>query len=217
MLKEYFNKNNNREGHNYIDIITKMTSNFLSQIGRDYATSIELFSKILDRRDSYTHHHSRSVSKYAVHISEKMGLSAKDRNIVEHASLLHDIGKMGVDMSILQKKGKLTKAEWEKVRIHTRLGADIVNGIRFLQDLVPTVLHHHERFGGGGYPYPELKNGDIPLTARIVTCADAYDAMTSDRAYRKALPRDEAIKELKTCSGTQFDPAVVSAFLTIVG
>ena len=200
----------------YIELITKVTSKFLTQIDRDYSASVELLSRILDRRDSYTHNHSKNVSKYAVTVSEKMGLSAKEKNLVKHASLLHDIGKMGIDMSILKKKGKLTRAEWKEIRVHTRIGAEIVKKIRFLSDLGPTVLHHHERFGGGGYPYPDLQNGDIPLTSRIITCVDAYDAMISDRAYRKALPKEKAIDELQTHSGTQFDPEVVEVLLDVI-
>jgi putative nucleotidyltransferase with HDIG domain len=201
----------------YIELMTRVTNKFLTQIDREYSSSVELLSRILDRRDSYTHNHSKNVSKLAVSIAEKLGLPAKEKNKVKYASLLHDIGKMGIDMSILKKKGKLTKSEWKEIRVHTRIGAEIVGKIRFLSDLVPTVLHHHERFSGGGYPYPELKNEDIPLTARIVTCTDAFDAMTSDRAYRKALSKEKALEELRSCSGTQFDPDVVSVLIKIVG
>ncbi|PIU42190.1 MAG: hypothetical protein COS99_01625 [Candidatus Omnitrophica bacterium CG07_land_8_20_14_0_80_42_15] len=207
---------NDNKKKDYIELITKVTNRFITQFDRDYHASLELLSKILDRRDSYTHSHSKNVSKYAGAISKKMGLSAKEKDIVKHSSLLHDIGKMSIDMSILQKKGKLTKEEWSEIRTHTHSGAEIVSRIKSLKDLAPTVLHHHERYGGGGYPFPEMKNGEIPLSARIVTCADAYDAMTSDRVYRKALPKEKAIEELKGCSGTQFDPEIVKAFLLVL-
>lgn len=200
----------------YIELITKVTSKFLTQFDRDYLSSVELLSKILDKRDSYTHGHSRNVSKYAIAVSEKMNLPLKKRNTVKYAAFLHDIGKMGIDMSILQKKGKLTKAEWKEIRVHTRIGAEIVGKIKSLCDLVPTVLHHHARFSGGGYPNPDLKSNDIPLTARIVSCADAYDAMRSNRAYRKALPKEKAVDELLRCSGTQFDPDVVKTLLEVI-
>jgi len=200
----------------YLELMVRVTNKFLNQFDRDYTTSVELLSKILDRRDSYTHSHSKNVSRYAVSISKKLSLSTEDRDIVRYASLLHDIGKMGIDMKILQKRTRLTKEEWKEIRVHTRYGAEIIGKIKTLKDLVPTVLHHHARFGGGGYPYPDLKQEEIPLTARIITCADAYDAMTSDRAYRRALPKRKAVAELKACSGTQFDPEIVSVLLEIV-
>jgi putative nucleotidyltransferase with HDIG domain len=205
-----------KKKRNYIELITKVTKRFLTDSQRDYGTSVHLLSRILDKRDSYTHSHSKNVSHYAIAISERLELSTREKNVVKYSALLHDIGKMGIDMSILKKKGKLTRTEWKQIRVHTRIGAEIVGNIRFLKDLVPTVLHHHERFEGGGYPYPELKSDDIPLTARIVTCADAYDAMTSDRAYRKALPRRQAVTELRACAGSQFDPVVVDVMLEVI-
>jgi len=200
----------------YIDLITKVTRRFLAQFDRDHVTSVELLSKILDKRDSYTHNHSRNVSRYAIAVSEQIGLSGKEKTIVKYASLLHDVGKMGIDMSILQKKGSLTQKEWKEVKVHTRIGAGIVEKIRPLTEIGPTVLHHHERFGGGGYPDPGMKDGEIPLTARIITCADAYDAMRSNRSYRNALPKEKAIGELVSCSGTQFDPDIVKVLLGII-
>ena len=215
-MKKQARKPHSGKKEDYVELITKVTTRFLTQFDRNFFTSIELLSKILDKRDRYTHSHSRNVAKYSVAIAERMGLSSKEKEVVRYASLLHDVGKMGIDMSILQKKGKLTGTEWKEVKIHTRIGAEIASKIKSLTDIVPTILHHHERYGGGGYPNPDLKNNDIPLTARIVTCADAYDAMRSDRTYRKALPREEAIDELVSCSGTQFDPDIVNILLSVI-
>jgi len=200
----------------YIELITRVTNKFLGQFDRSYSVSVELLSKILDKRDRYAHHHSRNVSKYSIAISERMALSPKEKEIVRYASLLHDVGKMGIDVNILQKKGSLTRTEWKEIRIHTNIGAQIVSKVKSLTNIAPTVLHHHERFGGGGYPNPDMKNGDIPLTARIVTCADAYDAMRSDRSYRKAMPKEKVVDELVSCSGTQFDPEIVRVLLEVI-
>jgi len=212
--KKTSGKKNKKE--DYFDLITKVTKRFLTQFDRSHFASCELLSKILDKRDSYTHNHSRNVAKYSIAVSERMGLSSKDKDIVRYASLLHDVGKMGIDMSILQKKGRLTRIEWEEIRVHTHLGAEIVAKVKQLTDIASTVLHHHERFGGGGYPNPDMKNNDIPLTARIVACADAYDAMRSNRSYRKAMPRKKALDELVSCSGTQFDPEIVKVLLQVI-
>lgn len=215
-MKKQGRKSHSGKKEDYIGFITKVTTRFLTQFDRNFFTSIELLTKILDKRDRYTHNHSRNVAKYSIAVAERMGLSSKEKEVVRYASLLHDVGKMGIDMSILQKKGKLTRTEWKEVKIHTRIGAEIASKIKSLTDIAPTILHHHERYGGGGYPNPDLKNNDIPLTARIVTCADAYDAMRSDRTYRKALPREEAIDELVSCSGTQFDPDIVNILLSVI-
>lgn len=215
-MKKQGNKPHSGKKEDYIGFITKVTTRFLTQFDRNFFTSIELLTKILDKRDRYTHNHSRNVAKYSVAIAERMGLSSKEKEMVRYASLLHDVGKMAIDMSILQKKGKLTGTEWKEIKIHTRIGAEIAGKIKSLTDIGPTILHHHERYGGGGYPNPDLKNNDIPLTARIVTCADAYDAMRSDRTYRKALPKEEAIDELVSCSGTQFDPDIVKILLSVI-
>jgi HD-GYP domain-containing protein (c-di-GMP phosphodiesterase class II) len=116
-------------------------------------------------------------------------------------------------MTIIRKAGRLTPGDWKRVKTHPDIGAKILSQTGFLDKIVPIIRHHHERFGGGGYPEAERQGERIPLGARIIAVADAYDAMTSDRPYRKAMDREEAVRELKRCSWTQFDPKMVNAFL----
>jgi putative nucleotidyltransferase with HDIG domain len=134
-------------------------------------------------------------------------------NAVKTASLLHDIGKIGIDLSIIRKEGKLSEQDWEKIRLHPEIGAKIVSQVGFLNEVVPIIRHHHERYDGGGYPDPERRGTRIPVGARIIAVADAFDAMTSDRPYRKAMEEAAAIQELTRCAGHQFDPEIVNAFI----
>lgn len=129
--------------------------------------------------------------------------------------MLHDIGKIGINESILNKPGKLSEEEYEMVKLHPKMGADIIKGIKFLEPVVPIIYHHQERYDGKGYP-DGIKGEQIPIGARIIAVLDTYDAMTTDRPYRKALSREAAIAEVKRCSGTQFDPQVVEVFLQIL-
>jgi putative nucleotidyltransferase with HDIG domain len=185
----------------------------LDRVKRDYLDTIKTLAKIIDANDSYTRGHCEKVTKYTLVICRELKLPARYTNAVKTASLLHDIGKIGIDLSIIRKPGKLTEEDWQKVRMHPEIGAKIVSQEGFLSEIVPIIRHHHERFGGGGYPSSDLKGKQIPLGARIIAVADAFDAMTSFRPYRDAMSRNEAIAELKRCSGTQFDPEVVDAFL----
>ena len=142
----------------------------------------------------------------------KRYLSQEEIDHVRQAAILHDLGKVGISDKILHKKSKLTKKEFEAIKKHPQIAADIIRPIQFMHDIVPLVLYHHERWDGKGYP-AGLKAEEIPIGARIIAVADAYDAMTSDRPYRKAMSSEKAMSELKRCAGTQFDPKVVDAFI----
>lgn len=174
---------------------------------------IRALAKIIDAKDPYTRGHCDKVMKYALRICKAMNLPGYYINSIKTASQLHDIGKISVDVTILRKTMPLTKDDWQKIRMHPDVGAKIVHQMGFLDDIVPIIKHHHERYDGGGYPDGSLNNIKIPLGARIIAVADAYDAMTSDRPYRKAMKKEDAVAELKRCAGGQFDPEVVEAFI----
>jgi diguanylate cyclase (GGDEF)-like protein/PAS domain S-box-containing protein/putative nucleotidyltransferase with HDIG domain len=166
-------------------------------------------------KDPYIRDHQERVSRWAAALAEEMGLSPEQVQDIRVAGLLHDIGKVSVSEHILNKPGKLTEEEYAQIKEHATLGATIVAHVDGLQRLVPIIRHHHERFDGKGYP-DGLAGEQIPLEARILSVVDVFDAMTHERSYRKALSRTEAIAELERAAGTQFDPAVVKAFLTLV-
>jgi diguanylate cyclase (GGDEF)-like protein/putative nucleotidyltransferase with HDIG domain len=165
-------------------------------------------SEIIDLRDPYVLGHSKQVSKFATEIARRLGLNEKQVDLVRKAGLLHDIGKLGISMTILTKPGKLTSGEYETIKEHAALGGDLVKNTPSLRPLVTIIRHHHEYFDGRGYP-DELSGNQISIEARIVAVADAIEAMISDRPYRKALKTEQIIEELNKCSGTQFDPLVV--------
>ncbi|NTU60317.1 MAG: response regulator, partial [Deltaproteobacteria bacterium] len=177
-----------------------------------FRQTIQGLALALDTKDSYTHGHSENVTHLCDITAEVMGLDGGFRAMLQQAGVLHDIGKIGIASSILNKPGKLTDEEYEIIKSHPRLGRRILEPISFLKGVVPVVYHHHERWDGRGYP-DGLGGEEIPLGARIMLVADTYDAMTSDRAYRKGLSHQVAVEELERCCGTQFDPQCVEAFL----
>lgn len=174
--------------------------------------SIYAFAKAIEARDHYTGEHAENMIVIVRGIGKELDLPPKMIKNLEHAAVLHDLGKIGIDDKILRKKGKLTKKEYEEIKKHPVIGAEILRSIHFLKDVVPYILYHHERFDGFGY-VSGLKGTDIPLGARILAVADVFQALISDRPYRKAFPRNEAVEIVKEGSGTQFDPAIVKAFL----
>ncbi|CAN5821767.1 response regulator [soil metagenome] len=176
-----------------------------------FQQTIEGLAKAIDRMDRYTAGHSSRVAMYANYLGQRLDLDAHTREIVRQSALMHDIGKIGCAMN-LNKPGKLTQDEYEIFKRHPGFGRDILDPIKFLHPLVPGVHLHHERWDGRGYPLG-LKGNDVPLIARIIAVADTYDAMTSDRAYRRALPHEVAINEIERCSGSQFDPEVAATFV----
>jgi diguanylate cyclase (GGDEF)-like protein len=169
----------------------------------------------VDAKDSYTYGHSRKVSEYAVAIAEALKLPQDRIATIRAASLLHDIGKVGVPDSILNKKTPLTEEEWKPIKAHPELGVEILRHVIDLVNCLPAILHHHEHHDGSGYP-AGLSGDSIPVEARILAIADAYDAMTSPRPYREQLSLEGALKELKRCAGTQFAPEIVELFCSIV-
>jgi len=180
-------------------------------------TSIALAAAI-DARDSYTHGHTERVTAYCLAIAEEMENSAEITNFpnfresLHISALLHDIGKIGIPDSILNKKGKLTPEEFEKIKEHPVIGATILYPIRELGSILTGVRSHQEKYDGTGYP-DGLKGKDIPLLGRIIAAADAFDAITTRRPYRDKRSIEEAVSEMKRCSGTQFDPEIIAAFL----
>jgi len=175
-----------------------------------FQQTIEGLAKAIDKMDRYTAGHSERVATYAMYLAVRLGLSPEQVEIVRQSALMHDIGKIGCVLN-LNKPGKLTQDEYETFKRHPGYGRDILEPIRFLHPLIPGVHLHHERWDGRGYPLG-LKGPDVPLMARIIAVADTYDAMTSDRAYRRALPHEVAVAEIERCSGTQFDPEVSHTF-----
>lgn len=179
-----------------------------------FRQTIRGLASAIDKMDRYTAGHSERVAAYAQILAIKLGLPPERVEIVRQAALMHDIGKIGCVMN-LNKPGKLSQQEYEVFKMHPEHGRDILQPIEFLHPLIPGVYLHHERWDGAGYPLG-MKGQDIPLVARIVSVADTYDAMTSDRAYRKALPHEVATKEIHRCCGSQFDPDVGQPFLAAI-
>ncbi len=179
-----------------------------------YLEVITALASAIDARDSYTHGHSNRVTVYAVAIAEEMGLPPHEVDVIRNASILHDVGKIGIRESILHKPGKLTSEEVREMQYHPYIGYKILQSVKLLEPVLPLVYHHQEHYDGGGYP-EGLQGEDIPLGSRIIAVADAFEAMTSDRPYRLALGNEVALAELKRLSGKQFDPVVVEAFLRL--
>jgi HD-GYP domain-containing protein (c-di-GMP phosphodiesterase class II) len=173
---------------------------------------IETITGALDARDSYTCGHSRRVGQYAAQIALRLGLSQEACEQIYISGLLHDVGKIGVPDHILTKPGKLTDEEFDVLKQHPTIGHTILTPLKGLAFALPGVLHHHERIDGQGYPH-SLAGDDIPLEARILAVADSYDAMTSNRPYRNAMPREKAVEILQSDGGRQWDANVVGAFL----
>jgi HD-GYP domain-containing protein (c-di-GMP phosphodiesterase class II) len=168
----------------------------------------------LDLRDTETQWHSRRVSLYARRLGAELGIKGEDLLDVEYGALLHDVGKIGIPDSILRKPAALTEEEWSIMRMHPRLGYELLRGIDFLKRAALVPLHHHEKFEGGGYPQ-KLKGEQIYIGARIFSVVDTLDAITTNRPYRRAREFAWAKEEIIRCNNTQFDPMVVEAFLKI--
>jgi len=172
----------------------------------------ESLADAIEKRDPYTGGHTQRVTLYSLAIAKYLQLKPLERKWLRIASVLHDIGKIGIEDQILRKPEALSPKEYEAIKHHSDIGAEIIEHVRPLRDIVPGVKHHHEQMDGKGYP-DGLAGEDIPILARIVAVADTFDAMTTDRPYRKALDKREAVREVKRCSGTQFDKEVVEAFV----
>lgn len=176
-----------------------------------FQQTIQSLARTIDKMDRYTSGHSERVAAYAVALARWLGLSEEQVEVVRHSALMHDIGKVGCVMN-LNKPGKLTQDEYEVFKRHPVYGREILDPVRFLAPVIPGVYLHHERWDGRGYPLG-LAGEEIPLIARIISVADTYDAMTSDRAYRRALPHEVTIGEIERCMRSQFDPDVGGTFV----
>lgn len=166
-------------------------------------------------KDPYARSHSKKVTRCAVEIAQELGFSEEERKTIERAGILHDIGKIGISEAILRKPAKLNEEEWTVIKKHPRRAVEILEPLRFLTKEKEMICHHHERFDGKGYP-DGLKAEEIPLGARILAVADTFDAMNSERPYRKPLAEDAIISELKNACGNQLDRGVVTAFLGLL-
>jgi putative nucleotidyltransferase with HDIG domain len=185
----------------------------VSQVNDLYLSTIEALAMAVDAKDQITHGHIRRVQVYAVELAKRLGVTEERQlKAIETAALLHDMGKLAIPEHILNKPGKLTDAEFDKMKRHADIGADLLSSIRFPYPVVPIVRHHHESWNGSGYPSGIAKT-DIPLGARILSVVDCFDALTSDRPYRPRLEKDEAFRILLERSGSMYDPLVVSTFI----
>lgn len=192
--------------------LTLSKNTLLNDLRELFFTTIKAISNALDAKDTYTHGHSHRVTMYSLILAKELNLEENLLEEIETAGLLHDIGKIGIPEDILCKAGKLTDEEYVIIQQHAPGGKKILNTIPGLSKVALWISCHHEKWDGKGYPNG-LKDEEIPLASRILAVADTYDAMTSNRSYRKGLPHEVAVEELKRCSGTQFDPQIIEVFL----
>jgi len=176
-----------------------------------YFDTIKAITNSIEARDPYTKGHSERVARFSKAIAEELNWDKNEIELIDWGGMLHDVGKIGIPDSILNKPEKLTNDEYNKIKLHPLIGAQIVKDISFLESVIPYILEHHERFDGKGYP-GGVAGENISIKGRLLAVADAFDAMTSDRPYRKALKPEDALKEISRNRGTQFDPEIALAF-----
>jgi len=196
-------------------ILARRSFELYTKMRKVYLETIRALAAAIDAKDPYTKGHSERVAEASIAIAQELNLSDQDIENIEYTALLHDIGKIGIKDKILSKKGSLTDQEFDKIKEHTIMGAKIIEPVDFLKNSYKVIYHHHERYNGKGYP-DGIKSEGIPILARIIAVADAYDAMGSDRPYRKKLNKDKILKELKDQSGKQFDPEAVKALISVL-
>lgn len=196
-------------------LLARQSFELYTRMRKIYLDTIRTLAATIDAKDPYTHGHSERVSQLAVQLARKLDFAETEIEYLEYAAILHDIGKIGIEDRILGKKDRLTDEEYDKIKEHPVIGASIIGSIEFLQKCSQTVLHHHERYNGGGYPHG-LKGEEIPRTARLLAVVDAYDAMNSDRPYRKKLSENDILEEIERESGKQFDPAIARTFISLI-
>ncbi|MBU2264536.1 response regulator [Patescibacteria group bacterium] len=195
--------------------IKKEHAQLRENIEQNYLDTLEVLISVIEAKDFYSRGHSERVSRYAFAIAKEMKLSSGETERIRAAGLLHDIGKIAIDKQILLKNGPLSGEERKVVQTHCKCGVKILKPATFLGEILPIVHQHHERFDGKGYPQG-LKGDEIDPGARILAVADSFEAMTSARSYRSAMPFEEAVDEIRRRAGTQFDPEVVEAFLIAI-
>ncbi|MFH0947607.1 MAG: HD domain-containing phosphohydrolase [Elusimicrobiota bacterium] len=222
------NVNREKEGEKFIERDLRLLQLFAGQVAitienielyqnlqQLYFETMQTLARAIDAKDAYTKEHADRAGYYAKLVSEELHLPKSMVKYIEYAAMMHDIGKIGIKEEILLKTSKLTNEEMVEIRKHPTIGEKIIAPIEFLAPIAPLILYHHEWFNGMGYS-EGLVGEEIPIGARIVAVIDSYDAMTSNRPYRKALHMDVAIEELKKGSGTQFDPKIVNVFLRVL-
>jgi HD-GYP domain-containing protein (c-di-GMP phosphodiesterase class II) len=182
---------------------------------RAYVSTVSILADAVEAKDPYTHGHCEMASRFARLVAAKLELPPEEQAVVCYAALLHDVGKIGVSDGVLNKPGPLLPEEMELMRAHVRVGHDLLRNVPILQTVAEVVLHHHERYDGTGYP-DGLQGEEIPVAARIVSVVDAYCAMITRRSYKEAYTEAHARDEVRRCAGTQFDPAIVDAFLSVL-
>ncbi len=185
------------------------------ELEKAYLDTIGILRHTVEAKDPYTRGHSDRVSEYSVLLGKELGLDEENLHTLKIGGLFHDIGKIGIPDSILLKESKLSDEEYSQIKNHPSIGEHMLGEASIFRDIIPIVKRHHERFDGKGYP-GQLSGCEIPFLARITAVVDTFDAMTSKRSYRDALPLDVVIAEIEKCSGTQFDPEVAEAFLRIL-
>jgi putative nucleotidyltransferase with HDIG domain len=196
-------------------ILARRSFELYTRMRKVYLDTIRALAAAIDAKDPYTKGHSERVAETSVGLAQELDLSDKEIENIEYTALLHDIGKIGISDNILGKNSSLTDKEFDKIKEHPVMGAKIVEPVDFLKNSYEAIYHHHEKYNGKGYP-DGLKEEDIPLSARIIAVADAYDAMGSDRPYRKKLSKDKILRELKDQAGKQFDPGIVKALISVL-
>jgi putative nucleotidyltransferase with HDIG domain len=206
---------NNIHLHSLISIKNDELDRTYNELQKRYMDAIQVLRLAVDAKDMYTRGHSDRVAYYAVKIGKSFNLKEEELQKLKAAGIFHDIGKIGIADDILFKTDKLNDMEYDEIKKHPIKGAHILSAVSMFKDIVPLVKCHHERIDGRGYPYG-IKGEEIPFLARIISVADAFDAMTSDRKYRSKLDIEEAKKQLILNSGTQFDSNVVNNFITLL-
>ncbi|MBL4591041.1 MAG: HD-GYP domain-containing protein [Phycisphaerales bacterium] len=203
-----------------LDAVSGILSAFLENMAlyneqnRTFVGTVKAMSSAIDAKDRYTQGHSERVAMLSAKLAEQIGQSENEIERIRISGLVHDVGKIGVPEAVLCKPGRLTDEEFDLIKLHPTIGYDILKDIPSLSDILPGVLHHHEKWDGTGYP-SGLAGESIPLMARIMAIADTFDAMSSNRAYRAGMPRAKVLAEIQRCSGSQFDPELVPHFLAI--
>jgi HD-GYP domain-containing protein (c-di-GMP phosphodiesterase class II) len=185
------------------------------QLERAYLGTAEALAAALEAKDFATASHSHALVRRVEGVGTRLGMSERELRVLRYGAVFHDIGKIAIPEAILNKPGPLTAEEWVVMERHTIVGEQILAPVEFLREVLPIVRHEHERWDGGGYP-EGLKEEQIPLGSRVILVCDAYDAMTADRSYRRGMPHDHAVAELKDNAGTQFDPRAVDALLEVL-
>ncbi|GAA0084357.1 diguanylate cyclase [Clostridium sp. CTA-7] len=208
---KFFNKN---RVETYTSILDEL-KNDIDEKDIELVTSIKTLISVINAKDKFTYGHSERVVLYSRLLAEKLNLNKIDKDTLIYGAYMHDIGKINISQEILMKKMPLTSEEWEIIKQHSENGVEIIKPVKSLEKMIPIILHHHEKYNGMGYPRG-LKGEEIPYLARVLTVVDSFDAMTSNRPYNKRKTYDEAIIELRKCSGSQFDSIIAEKFIEVI-